>query len=165
MNIYLSLIIKNSTETLILNKILNSYFISITKMNSTRIKLLLISSFVLIVLLSEQVRCLPWIESESEESNGYDEEVDSNQPYILANKRAVPCCKRFSPKCCLYGFECCNSMNHCFSSMSRNCGKSDFKVRNKHFNHLGRTCGSMGYRCWAWKDFFYIHAYIYLCSL
>ena len=113
-------------------------------MNSTKITFL-ISSLVFIVLLSKQVRCLPWIESE--ESNAYDDEVDSNQPYNLVYKRAVPCCKRFSPKCCLYGFECCNSMNHCFSSMNRNCGKSDFKVRNKHFNHLGRTCGSMGYRC------------------
>ena len=114
-------------------------------MFSKKLKIL-ISSLVFIVLLSEQVKCLPWIESE--ESNGYDEEVESNQLYKWVNKRAVPCCKWFSPKCCLYGFKCCNSRGHCYSSMNRNCGgRADYKVRNKHFNHLGKMCGSMGYGC------------------
>ena len=123
---------------------------------------LLILILVFIVLLSKKVRCLPWIDSEELETNEHDNDTDSTQLYNSVYKRAVPCCKIFSPKCCLYGFECCNSMNHCFSSMNRNCGKSDFKVRNKHFNHLGRTCGSMGYRCWAWKDFFLIFIFIYV---
>ena len=109
---------------------------------------LLILSITFIDLMSKQAGCLSWMESNELETDEFDNNnTDSTGLYNLVYKRAVPCCRRFSPKCCLYGFECCNSMNHCFSSMKRNCRKNNFRVRNRHFNHLGRTCGSMGYRC------------------